>query len=87
MVHLYNNRRLPSEAQILAFKWYQNIGDALSHFAHFESFLSETQRQEAIDILKSYSRPHEELTDLSKYVHYVPINPDKPTIAKIHQSK
>ena len=86
MVNLSNNMRLPSEPQILAFKWCQNIGDALSHLAHFGSFLSETQRQEAVNILKSYSKPHQDLSELAHYVHIAPINPDKPTIAKIQPS-
>jgi hypothetical protein len=39
------------DSQVIAFKWYQNIGDALSHFAHFSSFLSETQKQELIEAI------------------------------------
>jgi hypothetical protein len=44
------------ESQVIAFKWYQNIGDALSHFAHFSSFLSEAQREEAFEIIASYGQ-------------------------------
>ena len=44
------------ESQVIAFKWYQNIGDALSHFAHFSSFLSEAQRQEAFEMIASYDK-------------------------------
>jgi len=44
------------ESQVIAFKWYQNIGDALSHFAHFASFLSEAQREEAFEIIASYGQ-------------------------------
>lgn len=87
MVHLSNNNRLPSEPQILAFKWYQDIGDALSHLAHFGSFLSLKQREEAIEILKSYTFHNKELVALTHYVSDAPIEPNKTTIAKIHQSK
>ena len=79
------NSQLPFEAHIQAFKWYQNIGDALSHLAHFGSFLSLEQRQEAIDILKSYSKPHEDLVALAHHVSYTPINPDKSTSGIIGQ--
>jgi hypothetical protein len=78
------NSQLPFEAHILAFKWYKNIGDALSHLAHFGSFLSLDQRQEAINILKSYNEPHQDLVELTDYVAYAPIEPGKPTIAEIH---
>ena len=81
------NSQLPFEAHIQAFKWYQNIGDALSHLAHFGSFLSLDQRQEAIDILKSYSRPHEDLVALAHYVHIAPIDPNESTIAEIYPAK
>lgn len=86
MIKLTKTNQLPFEAHIQAFKWYQNIGDALSHLAHFGSFLSETQRQEAVNILKSYSQPHQDLVALAHYVSYAPIHPDKPTIAKIQPS-
>ena len=79
------NSQLPFEAHILAFKWYQNIGDALSHLAHFGSFLSLKQRIEAIEILKSYSQPHQDLVELAHYVHIAPIDPNKSTIGIIGQ--
>lgn len=75
------------ESQVIAFKWYQNIGDALSHFAHFSSFLSEAQRQEAFDLIASYPNfqgmYHEEFATLKHNVEIAPIKLDKPTIAKI----
>ena len=75
------------ESQVIAFKWYQNIGDALSHFAHFSSFLSEAQRQEAFNIIASYPNIHkmyhEEFATLKHDVEIAPIKSDKPTIAKI----
>lgn len=43
------------DSQVLAFRWYQNIGDPLSHFAHFASFVSEAQKQSAMNLVKSYS--------------------------------
>lgn len=78
------NSQLPFEAHILAFKWYKNIGDALSHLAHFGSFLSLDQRQEAINILKSYNEPHQDLVELTAHVAYAPIEQGKPTIDEIH---
>ena len=77
--------QLPYEAQLLAFQWHQNIGDPLSHLAHFGSFLSESQRQGAIEIIQSYSR-HQEmfpLIDLMHYVNLASINENKPTIVKV----
>ena len=84
------------ESQVIAFKWYQNIGDALSHFAHFSSFLSETQRDEALKIIEGYSsnikaqaldliwrNRYDELEVLKENVIIAPIKSDKPTIAKI----
>ena len=74
------------ESQVIAFKWYQNIGDALSHFAHFSSFLSEAQRQEAFDIIKLYNHPTlipVELLVLKENILIAPIKSDKPTIAKV----
>lgn len=86
MINLSKNLQLPFEAQVLAFKWYQNIGDALSHLAHFGSFLSLKQREEAIEILKSYSVSTPELVALTDYVRNAPIDPNKSTIAKIQPS-
>jgi hypothetical protein len=43
-----------SEVQITAFKYHKFIGDPLSHFAHFGSFLSETQRHLANVMLEDY---------------------------------
>jgi hypothetical protein len=78
------------ESQVIAFKWYQNIGDALSHFAHFSSFLSETQREEALTLVGSYSNDwrtqHDELVVLKQNILIAPIKSDKPTIAKIQPS-
>ena len=78
------------DSQVIAFKWYQNIGDALSHFAHFSSFLSETQREEALTLVGSYSNDwrtqHDELVVLKQNILIAPIKSDKPTIAKIQPS-
>lgn len=75
------------ESQVIAFKWYQNIGDAISHFAHFSSFLSETQREEALELIGSYSNDwrtkNDELTILKANIIIAPIKSDKPTIGKI----
>lgn len=74
------------ESQVIAFKWYQNIGDALSHFAHFSSFLSEAQRQEAFDLIASYpDKPgyfREEFAELHYNVQLAPIKTEQ-TISKI----
>jgi hypothetical protein len=74
------------DSQVIAFKWYQNIGDALSHFAHFSSFLSETQRQEAFNIIASYSNMpsmyYEDYTELYRNVQIAPIKADKPSLTK-----
>lgn len=83
------------ESQVIAFKWHQNIGDALSHFAHFSSFLSETQRDEALKIIKEYSSnikeqaldliwrtQYDELEVLRENVIIAPIKADRPTIIK-----
>lgn len=74
------------DSQVIAFKWYQNIGDALSHFAHFASFLSETQRDEALKIINGYitnwRTRHDELEHLKENVIIAPIKSDKPTITK-----
>jgi hypothetical protein len=69
------------DSQVIAFKWYQNIGDALSHFAHFSSFLSEAQRDEALEMIESYS-PWQEIEILKENVLIAPIKSDKPTIIK-----
>jgi hypothetical protein len=78
------------DSQVIAFKWYQNIGDAISHFAHFSSFLSETQREEALELVGSYSNDwrtkHDELVVLKQNILIAPIKSDKPTIAKIQPS-
>ena len=75
------------DSQVIAFKWYQNIGDALSHFAHFSSFLSETQRDEALALIDSYTQTRrsrlDELEVLKENVIIAPIKSDKPTIAKV----
>ena len=69
-----------------AFRWYQNIGDALHHFAHYGSFLSETHRVEAFKILNSTQMiPFEyvkEMNELKHYVYNAPINPNKSKIIK-----
>lgn len=80
------NKQVSFESQVIAFKWYQNIGDALSHFAHFSSFLSETQRQEAFGIIKLYEHPilmPAELLVLKENILIAPIKSDKPTLGKI----
>jgi len=87
MINLSKNPQLPFEAQVLAFKWYQTIGDALSHLAHFGSFLSETQRIQAVEILKSYTISNPELVALTHYVHDAPIIPKQYTISKIQLSQ
>jgi len=73
------------ESQVIAFKWYQKIGDALSHFAHFASFLSEAQRQEAFDLIALYPDKHgyyrEEFAELHYNVQVAPIK-TKFTITK-----
>lgn len=78
------------DSQVIAFKWYQNIGDAISHFAHFSSFLSETQREEALELIGSYSNDwrtkNDELSILKANIIIAPIKSDKPTIAKIQPS-
>jgi hydrogenase maturation factor HypF (carbamoyltransferase family) len=65
------------ESQVIAFKWYQNIGDALSHFAHFASFLSEAQREKAFEIIGSYGKMKnlyaEEFHELHYNVQLAPI--------------
>jgi hypothetical protein len=70
-----------------AFSWYHNIGDALHHFAHYGSFLSETHREEAVKVLGAMSKPptmfEKELTELKYYIDHAPINPNKPTITTI----
>jgi hypothetical protein len=74
------------DSQVIAFKWYQNIGDSLSHFAHFSSFLSETQRQEAFNIIASYtnmpSMYAEEFAELRYNVQIAPIKTES-TLSKI----
>lgn len=69
-----------------SFSWYHNIGDALHHFAHYGSFLSETHRGEAIKILGSIKMIpmefHSELSELKHYVENAPINPNKARIIK-----
>ena len=81
------NKQVSFESQVIAFKWYQNIGDALSHFAHFSSFLSETQRQEAFDLIASYTLMprmyHEEFATLKHNVEIAPIKENKPKIGKV----
>lgn len=78
------------ESQVIAFKWYQNIGDALSHFAHFSSFLSEDQREQAIELVGGYSNDwrtkNDELSILKANIIIAPIKSDKPTIGKIQPS-
>jgi hypothetical protein len=73
------------ESQVIAFKWYQNIGDALSHFAHFASFLSEAQRQEAFEMIASYDKMQymfeEDFHELHYNVQLAPIK-TKFTITK-----
>ena len=74
------------ESQVIAFKWHQNIGDAL---AHFSSFLSEAQRQEAFDLIPSYTlMPNvyksfsEEFVTLKSNIEIAPIKADRPTLIK-----
>lgn len=73
------------ESQVIAFKWYQNIGDALSHFAHFASFLSEAQREKAFEIIGSYGKMKnmyaEEFHELHYNVQIAPIKTES-TIVK-----
>lgn len=54
------------ESQQTAFRWYENIGDPLSHFAHFASFLSEAQRQTALNMVDRHARTTEQETDYSQ---------------------
>jgi hypothetical protein len=79
--------QVPYEIMTTAFRWWHNIGDALHHFAHFGSFLSETHREEAVKVLGAMSTPpkefEKELTELKYYVDHAPINPNKPTITTI----
>jgi hypothetical protein len=58
------------ESQVIAFKWYQNIGDALSHFAHFASFLSEAQREKAFEIIGSYGKMKDLYAEEFHELHY-----------------
>jgi hypothetical protein len=73
------------ESQVIAFKWYQNIGDALSHFAHFASFLSEAQREKAFEIIGSYGKMKdmyaEDFHELNYNVQIAPIKTES-TIVK-----
>ncbi len=71
------------DSQVIAFKWHQNIGDALSHFAHFSSFLSETQRDEALAII-TWFNPERELEILKENVLIAEIKADRPTLTKIY---
>ena len=74
------------ESQVIAFKWYQNIGDALSHFAHFASFLSEAQREKAFEIIGSYGKMKdmyaEDFHELHYNVQLAPIKTES-TLSKI----
>ena len=79
--------QVPYEIMCSAFRWWLNIGDAIHHFAHYGSFLSETQREEAIKdintlINRSSKMFEQELTDLSHYINHAPINPNKSRIIK-----
>ncbi len=79
---MINQTQVSWDSQVIAFKWHQNIGDALSHFAHFSSFLSETQRDEALEMIESYS-PWKEIEMLKENVLIAPIKADRPTLTKI----
>lgn len=78
--------QVPYDVMHNSFRWYQNIGDALHHFAHYGSFLSETHREEAVKILGSMQMiPFgfvKEINDLKYYVDHAPINPNKTRIIK-----
>jgi hypothetical protein len=82
------NKTIPFRVMHIAFKWWQNIGDALHHFAHFGSFLTEDQKEQALKILETYANfPSDEFTEeikeLNHYVSIAPIDPTKPTIKKV----
>ena len=79
--------QVPYEIMCSAFRWWLNIGDAIHHFAHYGSFLSETQREEAIKDLSGFvSRSpkefEQELNELSHYINHAPIYPNKSRIIK-----
>jgi hypothetical protein len=78
--------QVPYSTMHTAFRWYHNIGDALHHFAHYGSFLSETQRGEANTILGSMQLiPMEyisEFNELKSTIEIAPINPNKSKIIK-----
>lgn len=85
MINLSKNTQVSWDSQVIAFKWYMNIGDPLSHFAHFGSFLSETQRQQALDIIRMFQSPslgNDELVILQSNVEVAPIKADRPTLTK-----
>jgi hypothetical protein len=90
MINL-NKGTVSWDAQVLAFKWYQNIGDALSHFAHFSSFLSEIQREDALSMISTYNErcpdwKKEDFRILKFNVEIAPIKSDRPTITKTQLS-
>jgi len=80
---MINQTQVSWDSQVIAFKWHQNIGDALSHFAHFSSFLSETQRDEALAII-TWFNPERELEILKENVLIAEIKADRPTLTKIY---
>ena len=79
--------QVPYEIMTTAFRWWHNIGDAVHHFAHFGSFLSETHREEALKVLGAMSSPpamfEKEIELLKDHIVNAPINPNKPTITTI----
>lgn len=71
-----------------SFSWYHNIGDAIHHFAHYGSFLSETHREEAVKIINSIQMfPMEFAKDISEIKYYVDNAPIKPNKARIIKEK
>ena len=65
-------KQTPIEIMVSAFKWYHNIGDGLHHFAHYGSFISESQREQAIHVLGSYSKvPAEHVEELAVLKYFV----------------
>lgn len=76
--------QVPYSTMHTAFRWYLNIGDALHHFAHYGSFLSETQRDEANKILGRMPLvPFEFIGEINELKSIVEIAPLRPTKARI----
>jgi len=66
-------KQIPFQVMVSAFNWYHNIGDGLHHFAHYGSFISESQKEQAIHLVKSlYSRaPAEYVEELAMLKYFV----------------